>query len=100
MINAVDIEAWQELEDTRQDGEIEKIIHNRGYGFLVAEDGRRYFWHLTALMNKQFTDLRIGEAVSFVLRDTGHAGGPIADRIYSQDNNNIIKGDNDNEDIS
>jgi len=93
------IEKWQELEATRQPGEIDFIRRDKGYGFVSGQDGNRYFWHLSALMDRQFTDLEIGDKITFALLDGGHPGGPAAEAIYfDNDNNNIKrKGENDNE---
>ncbi len=94
MPQAVNIDEWQALEDTRQTGQIIHIVNDKGYGFVQAADGKKYFWHLTALMDKQFTELTAGEEISFILRDTGHPGGPVADRIYFNKINIInLKGD-------
>ncbi len=86
---AVNMEAWQQMEDTRQDGTIQSINKDRGYGFIIGADGNKYFWHFNSLMDLQLTEIEAGQTVSFILRDTGHPGGPIADRIYTNQQNII-----------
>ena len=47
-------------------GTIKKVISDRGFGFITAEDGKEYFFHrdgLTASIN--FDRLAGGERVTF-----------------------------------
>ncbi len=47
-------------------GTIKKVISDRGFGFITAEDGKEYFFHrdgLTASIN--FDRLAGGERVAF-----------------------------------
>ncbi len=91
---AVNMESRQALEATRQDGTIKSVNKDRGYGFITGADGFKYFWHLSSLMDRHLIELKEGDTVSFILRDTGHPGGPVADRIYFNNQNIItIKGD-------
>ncbi len=89
MPQVINIDEWQQMENTRQGGMIDAIVKERGYGFIIGADGNKYFYHLTGLMDCQFTDLLSGDVVTFITRDTGHPGGPIADRIYTNQQNII-----------
>jgi cold shock CspA family protein len=63
-------------------GSIKKVISDRGFGFIVAEDGKEYFFHRDGLdATLDFDRLMGGERVEF---DT-QAGpkGPRAVRVRS-----------------
>jgi cold shock CspA family protein len=45
-------------------GTIKALVHAKGYGFIAA-DGVDYFFHLSALENVMFKELREGLAVRF-----------------------------------
>ena len=50
-------------------GTIEKIVADRGFGFIRANDGRQIFFHRRALTAAEaFDALRIGLAVEFDLQ--------------------------------
>jgi len=61
-----DVEVGMELT-----GLIKTVIDTRGYGFIVGEDGRDYFFHATNLVDTDFEDLRIGQKVDFEVREIG-----------------------------
>ena len=44
-------------------GTIKKLVSDRGFGFIAAEDGKEYFFHRDGVEN--FDSLRGGESVSF-----------------------------------
>lgn len=47
-------------------GTIKKVVADRGFGFITAEDGKEYFFHRNALQSPlDFDRLGGGEAVSF-----------------------------------
>jgi CspA family cold shock protein len=46
-------------------GKVKKIVADRGFGFIAADDGREYFFHRTAMQGGVFDSLRGGEAVEF-----------------------------------
>jgi CspA family cold shock protein len=46
-------------------GTIKKIIHDRGFGFISAEDGREIFFHHSALEGTDFDSLKEGSKVEF-----------------------------------
>lgn len=46
------------------EGRIKKIIHDRGFGFVRADDGNEVFFHRTEL-NVDFDSLEEGQQVSF-----------------------------------
>jgi cold shock protein len=47
-------------------GTIKKIVADRGFGFIAAEDGKEYFFHRDGLQaSLDFDRLTVGERVSF-----------------------------------
>jgi CspA family cold shock protein len=47
-------------------GTVKKVIADRGFGFIAAEDGKEYFFHRDALQSPlNFDRLNGGEKVSF-----------------------------------
>jgi len=46
-------------------GTIKKLVSDRGFGFIEAEDGLDYFFHLSALA-VPFEDVNQGDQVRFV----------------------------------
>jgi CspA family cold shock protein len=46
-------------------GTIKKVIRERGFGFLSAEDGREIFFHRFALEGTDFNALEEGNSVEF-----------------------------------
>jgi CspA family cold shock protein len=61
-------------------GTIRKVVADRGFGFITADDGKEYFFHQSAVdASLKFDRLRGGEAVSF---DIEHSQkGPRANRV-------------------
>jgi cold shock protein len=50
-------------------GTIKKLVSDRGFGFIAAEDGREYFFHRTGLDSSvNFDSLAGGERVEFEMR--------------------------------
>ena len=46
-------------------GEIKKLLRERGYGFISAEDGTEVFFHSSALEGTEFGTLQEGDSVEF-----------------------------------
>jgi CspA family cold shock protein len=46
-------------------GTIKKLIRNRGFGFISAEDGREIFFHRTEVVGADFDSLQEGDTVEF-----------------------------------
>lgn len=45
-------------------GTIKRLIHDKGFGFVAAEDGTEYFFHQSAC-HGAFDTLREGQRVTF-----------------------------------
>jgi cold shock protein len=61
-------------------GTIKKVVSERGFGFIGADDGKEYFFHRDGLdMSLNFDSLRGGEKVSFDIEASQK--GPRAQRV-------------------
>jgi len=60
-------------------GSIKKIVRDRGFGFIAAEDGRDVFFHRSELLEVDFMDLREGDQVEFDVKQTDR--GPNATQV-------------------
>ena len=61
-------------------GTIKKVIADRGFGFITAEDGKEYFFHRGALQAPlEFDRLAGGEKVTFDIEQSPK--GPRANRV-------------------
>ena len=60
-------------------GTIKRLVLEKGFGFVAAEDGSEYFFHQSACQDGQFTQLREGQQVTF---QTGQGPkGPRAEQV-------------------
>ena len=60
-------------------GTIKRIVSDKGFGFVAAEDGTEYFFHNSAVQGGQFNQLREGQSVTF---EKGQGPkGPQADNV-------------------
>ena len=46
-------------------GTIKRLVNEKGFGFILAEDGNEYFFHQSACVGIQFDQLTQGQAVTF-----------------------------------
>ncbi|HEX6547711.1 MAG TPA: cold shock domain-containing protein [Candidatus Dormibacteraeota bacterium] len=59
-------------------GTIKKIVIDRGFGFIAAEDGQEYFFHRSST-DADFDRLQGGERVTFQVESSPK--GPRAGRV-------------------
>ena len=60
-------------------GTIKRLVSDKGFGFILAEDGNEYFFHNSACQGTRFDELREGQAVTF---DKGQGPkGPRAESV-------------------
>ncbi|MFZ0217566.1 MAG: cold shock domain-containing protein [Candidatus Dormiibacterota bacterium] len=59
-------------------GTIKKLVSDRGFGFIAAEDGKEYFFHRSGT-EADFDSLRGGEEVTFEVEASPK--GPRAGRV-------------------
>jgi CspA family cold shock protein len=61
-------------------GTIKKVVNERGFGFIAAEDGKEYFFHRDGLDSSvRFDALTGGERVTFDIEASPK--GPRAQRV-------------------
>ena len=46
-------------------GKVKRLVSDKGFGFIAAEDGVEYFFHQSACTGVSFSELREGQAVTF-----------------------------------
>lgn len=60
-------------------GTVKRLVSDKGFGFVVAADGKEYFFHQSAVSGGGFDQLREGQPVTF---DTGQGPkGPRAENV-------------------
>ena len=63
----------------RLNGTIKRLMGDKGFGFVAAEDGNEYFFHQSACNGVEFDELREDQAVTF---DAGEGPkGPRAENV-------------------
>ncbi|GAC1655270.1 MAG: cold-shock protein [Candidatus Dormibacteraceae bacterium] len=61
-------------------GTVKKVVNDRGFGFIAAEDGKEYFFHRSGLDSSiNFDSLNGGEPVTFEIEASDK--GPRATRV-------------------
>ena len=51
-------------------GTIKKVIQQRGFGFIAAEDGKEIFFHRSSLAEGDFDSLQEGANVEFEIEES------------------------------
>ena len=70
------------LEVTLATGTIKKVVADRGFGFITADDAKEYFFHRNSLDSTlDFDRLNGGEKVEFEIEQSDK--GPRASRVQS-----------------
>ncbi len=63
-------------------GTIKKVVSDRGFGFIAADDGKEYFFHRSSVDDTlNFDSLQGGETVTFEIEQSQK--GPRANRVRS-----------------
>ncbi len=68
---------------TMMTGTIKRLVADRGFGFINAEDGKEYFFHRSSIENGRWSELQEGDRVTFI----GHPDserGPRAARVVPE----------------
>ena len=61
-------------------GIVKKLTIDKGYGFILGDNKKEYFFHMSALKNVSMGELQEGREVTF--EDTEGQKGPRAEDIY------------------
>ena len=48
-------------------GTIKRLVSDKGFGFILADDGNEYFFHNSACTSTPFDSMREGESVTFTI---------------------------------
>ncbi len=64
-----------------QKGTIKKLIRDRGFGFINAEDGREIFFHRNGLVDCDFDSLSEEQKVEFEVEKTPKGPNAINVRV-------------------
>jgi CspA family cold shock protein len=55
-------------------GSVKRVVQERGFGFIAAEDGQEYFFHRSGLdASLNFESISVGDKVSFAV-ESGEKG--------------------------
>jgi CspA family cold shock protein len=46
-------------------GKIKKLVQEKGFGFISAQEGEDVFFHHSAVSDRQFENLSVGQPVEF-----------------------------------
>jgi CspA family cold shock protein len=46
-------------------GTIKRLVSDKGFGFIAADDGHEYFFHQSTCHQTPFDELREGQSVTF-----------------------------------
>jgi cold shock protein len=59
------------MECHQMTGSVKKVVVDRGFGFIAAEDGAEYFFHRSGLdSSTSFENLAVGEHVTFAVENS------------------------------
>lgn len=61
------------------DGKVARVLTDKGFGFIKAQDGTEYFFHRSAVEGAVFETLETGDKVSFEEEDSSK--GPRANHV-------------------
>ena len=60
-------------------GTVKRLVGDKGFGFVLGQDGHEYFFHQSAVVDGSFDQLREGQALTF---DKGQGPkGPRAENV-------------------
>ena len=60
-------------------GTVKRLVGDKGFGFVLGQDGNEYFFHQSACVGMRFDSLREGQAVTF--EDGQGPKGPRAENV-------------------
>lgn len=47
-------------------GTIKAMRRDKGYGFIMSDDGREFFFHASRVLNIDFAEMTVGQPVEYV----------------------------------
>lgn len=67
--------------DGKPQGEIARIFHDQGYGFVAVNDGRDVYFHRNAVIESDFEELGVGDRVELTISNDESPRGPQATSV-------------------
>lgn len=67
--------------DGKPQGQVARIFHDQGFGFISVTDGREVYFHQNAVLEPEFGDLGIGDTVELTIDPEESPQGPQASSI-------------------
>ncbi len=67
--------------DGKPQGQIARIFHDQGYGFITLNDGRDVYFHKNAVLEPEFDELGVGDAVELTIAADESPRGPQATSV-------------------
>lgn len=64
--------------DGKPQGQIARIFQEQGYGFVTVNDGRDVYFHRNAVLEPEFEELGVGDAVELTITQDESPRGPQA----------------------
>ena len=56
-------------------GKIKKLVQEKGFGFISPQEGEDVFFHHSAVADRQFENLSVGQSVTFQVDATPNSKG-------------------------
>ena len=56
-------------------GKIKKLVQEKGFGFISPQEGEDVFFHHSAVSDRQFENLSVGQSVTFQVDSTPNPKG-------------------------
>ena len=56
-------------------GKIKKLVQEKGFGFISAQEGEDVFFHHSAVADHQFENLSVGQSVEFQIDSSPNPKG-------------------------
>ena len=56
-------------------GKIKKLVQEKGFGFISPQEGEDVFFHHSAVVDRQFENLSVGQSVTFQVDSTPNPKG-------------------------
>ena len=56
-------------------GKIKKLVQEKGFGFISPQDGEDVFFHHSAVADRQFENLSVGQSVTFQVDSAANPKG-------------------------
>lgn len=69
------------VHDGKPQGQVASIFHEQGYGFVTINDGRDVYFHKNAVLEPEFEELGVGDAVELTIVQDESPRGPQATSV-------------------